>query len=99
MAGGTIQVTPNTLRDKAAELRNQNSNLNTQIDTLETQAKSLSGMWEGDAQQAFDKDVSTDIQKMRNFHDAIESYASALDQIASQYESAENSNAQIAATR
>lgn len=94
---GMIQVTPKTLRSKADELRSQNKTLRTQIDQFRSQANSLNGMWEGDAHNAFKAETTKSMGKMEQFCAAIDNFATALDNIANQYEAAESKNVSIAA--
>lgn len=94
----TIQVTPKTLRTKADDLRSQNKTLRSHLDQLRTQANSLDGMWEGDAHNAFKSDFTNNMSKIEQFCSAIDTYATALENIANQYETAESKNVSIAST-
>ena len=94
-----IQVTSAQLRDKAAELRSQNSTVRNHIESLRSQESSLSGMWEGEARQAFRNAFQTDIAKMTEFCAAIEQYAAALETIAAKYDEAEAKNTSTATSR
>lgn len=94
-----ITVNTATLRTKASELRQQNSQFKTQVDNLNTQEGSLNSMWDGDANDAFHTAFQKDITQMNNFYNAIEKYASSLEEIAKQYDSTEQANQSIASTR
>lgn len=94
-----FQVTSQTMRDKAQELRSQNNNLKSQIENLRSQENSLSGMWEGEAREAFRNAFTQDITKMQSFVDAIEQYATALVNAADEYDRAEARNVSTASTR
>ena len=94
-----ITVNTATLKSKAQELRNQNKSLRTQIENLKTQESSLNSMWEGDANTAFHSAFTRDAEQMNNFYNAIERYATALEEIASQYDAAEQANQSIATKR
>lgn len=94
-----IQVTSQQLRDKAAELRNQNNTVRNQIENLRSQENSLSGMWEGEARDSFRSAFSTDIAKMTEFCAAIDQYAGALETIAAKYDEAETKNVALANAR
>jgi WXG100 family type VII secretion target len=94
-----ITVTASQLRDKAAELKSQAANLKGQIENLQSQESALSGMWEGEAREAFRNAIKTDVAKMQQFVAAIEQYAQALLNIAQQYEQAENKATGIASAR
>ena len=95
----TITVTPAELKNKASELKQFNSNLKTQIEELRSQEGALVGKWEGDAKTAFDAAFKNDMIQMDNFYNAIERYVAALQEIASRYETAENTNTSIATER
>lgn len=94
-----ITVNTATLRTKASELRQQNSQFKAQVDNLNTQESSLNSMWDGDANDAFHTAFQKDITQMNNFYNAIEKYASSLEEIAKQYDSTEQANQSIASTR
>ena len=94
-----IQVTSQQLRDKAAELRNQNNTVRNHIESLRSQEGSLSGMWEGEARESFRSAFQTDIAKRTEFCSAIEQYAAALETIAAKYDEAEAKNTSTAASR
>lgn len=96
---GMFTVTPSALRDKAADLRNQNKTLRSQVDQLRTQEGSLRGMWEGEAHDTFAREFTKDMTKLDEFASAIDMFANKLDEIAAEYERAENANVQTAATR
>lgn len=94
-----IIVTTSELRNKAGELRTQNSSLKAQIDNLQTEESILKGMWEGDASEAFHTAFSNDISQMTEFYNAIQNYCIALENIASQYDNTESANLNIANAR
>ncbi len=94
-----IQVTSQQLRDKAAELRNQNNTVKSQIENLRSQEAALSGMWEGEAREAFRNAFQQDIAKMNEFVTTIEQYATALTNIAQEYDNAEAKNVGTASSR
>lgn len=95
----TITVTTATLKTKASELRQANSSFKTQIGNLTTEESALNAMWDGDANDAFHTAFNNDITQMNSFYNAIESYASALEQIAQEYDKTEAANQNIASTR
>lgn len=95
----TIQVEPARVKNKANDLKNLNTKLKNQITHLQSIERSLNGMWEGEAKNAFHKAFSQDIQQMTNFYKAIDQYQQKLNQIADAYEKAEKSNVQIANER
>jgi len=96
---GMFTVTPSALRDKAGELRNQNKTLRAQVDSLRTQENGLRGMWEGEAHDAFSREFVKDAAKLDEFCAAIDMFAAKLEEIAAEYERAENTNINTAVTR
>lgn len=88
-----------TLKSKVQELKSLNSNLKTQISNLTTQEASLNSMWDGDANTAFHSAFQNDVTQMNNFYNAIEKYVTVLQEIATKYDNAEQSNQNIASTR
>ena len=95
----TITVTTSTLRTKASELRQSNGQLKTQIENLTTEEAALNQMWDGSANDAFHAAFQSDVTQMTNFYNEIEKYAVALEEIASQYETTEQTIQGIASTR
>lgn len=94
-----IQVTTKTLNNKASELQRYNGQLNTKINELLNQEKSLCGMWEGDAKEAFDKAFQSDIKQMQNFYKEIGNFVTKLNEIVKKYDEAEKKNVDIATQR
>lgn len=92
-------VTTAQLNQKAGELRANNRNLTSQISNLQSQQRTLNGMWEGDAKRAFDKAFNQDIVQMQNFYKEIENYVAKLTEIAKNYEQAEAKNVETANVR
>ena len=90
-----FQVTASTLKQKAEEL----STLNNKVEELMASEKSLSGMWEGQAKEAFENAFNTDAGKMNQFKAAVDEYYSRLLTIVSQYEQAESKNVSVGTTR
>jgi WXG100 family type VII secretion target len=94
-----FQVTAGQLRAKANELRQMNRQFKSQLGNLDSQERSLNGMWEGEAKNAFERAFRSDRGQMDNFHNLIEQYCTALDNIAAKYEAAERRNINTATTR
>ena len=62
-----FMVTSATLNSKAAELESFNNELKNQVDKLATSEQALSGMWEGEAREAFRKAFNENaINKIKN---------------------------------
>lgn len=94
-----IFVTPSELRSKAEELRQLNASFKTNVDELVSTEGSLNSMWEGQAHDAFHTAFENDKGQWDTFHSTIENYCIALENIATEYENAENKNAETASTR
>lgn len=92
-------VTSATLEAKAAELETFNNDLKTLIDQLGTNEEALSGMWEGEARNAFHAAFGRDKNQVYAFYNAIASYVNALRTIAKEYNRAEAANVETASRR
>ena len=67
-----FQVTASTLKQKAEELSTLNNNFAKKVEELMASEKSLSGMWEGQAKEAFENAFNTDAgKKKRKKNDKI----------------------------
>ena len=91
-----ILVSTNELRNKAETLQQQNQQLSKALEALSTQEQTLSGQWEGDAQQAFRSSFQKDMQKFQEFVKGINEYVLALENICKTYDTAESTNVDIA---
>lgn len=95
----SFTVTAKELQAKAEELRNLNQQFKSEVSNLESVEGALSGMWEGEARDAFHNAFNSDKTQMDNFYNAIELYAARLQEAASKYMQAEAANVEIANTR
>ncbi len=94
-----FQVTASTLRQKADELNQFNTNFAKKVEELMAAEKTLSGMWEGTAKTTFESAFNSDIGKMGQFKSLVDEYYSKLLTIIAEYEKAESQNMNIASTR
>ena len=94
-----FMVTAANLVSKAAELESLNSNFKSQVEKLSSDEQALSGMWEGEARNAFHNAFEHDKNEMYEFYNAIVTYVNALNDIAKKYAQAEATNVEIANTR
>ena len=94
-----IKVTTSEVRAKAEQLRQTNALLKSKVQSLVEQEGVLSGMWEGDAKNAFHASFNSDKAQWDNFSNLIDQYCTTLDNIASEYDAKEAANVQIASTR
>ncbi|MBR2996784.1 MAG: WXG100 family type VII secretion target [Lachnospiraceae bacterium] len=89
-------VTANEVQSKAMELQNIAKQIRTKVDEMGAIEKKLSGMWEGDAHDAFHTTYGNDEQKFLLFVNAVEKYALALNEIAVNYHNSEVKNIETA---
>lgn len=94
-----IRVTAAQIRNTATQLREYNGNFNTQVGKLQESEASLNSMWDGQANDAFHAAFTSDKEYMTQFYNLINKYCEALDQIATEYENAENKNTETATKR
>ena len=90
-----ITVTSAEIRRRAGELKRLNESFKRKAGALEQTELLLNSMWDGQAQTAFHRTFLNDKRKMDTFYRAINSYITALGDIASKYESAERKNLMI----
>lgn len=95
----TFRVTTNELKSKAEELRALNAQFKSEVGNMEALEGALSGMWEGQARDAFHNTFSSDKTQMNNFYNAIENYVVRLEAAAAKYAQAEAANVEIANAR
>lgn len=98
MASGFV-VTAASLRKLAQELRQLNAQYKSKVENLASLEQELRGMWEGEANRAFQRAFANDKVNLDKFYTVIENYCAALERAAAEYEKAESSAAQIASTR
>lgn len=94
-----IRVTPQQLKDRAADLENYNRKFRAEVEKMVGYEQQLAAMWEGEAQKAFRKAFNDDKLKMERFALNIDKYIMALREDAQRYETAENAATNIATTR
>lgn len=94
-----IRVTASQVRSTASQLRDYNANFNSQVQKLQESEASLNSMWDGQANDAFHTAFTSDKEYMTQFYNLINKYCEALEQIAAEYENAENINTDTATRR
>lgn len=95
----TFRVATNELKAKAEELRAMNAQFKNEVANMEALEGALSGMWEGEARDAFHNAFSSDKVQMDNFYNAIENYVARLEASAAKYMQAERTSVDIATSR
>ena len=81
-----IQVTPETLRSKAADVRNYRSEHNDVMAKLKNLIYALNEIWKGDAQNAFLAKYESMQPTFTNFSELLEGYAKLMDTAANDLE-------------
>ena len=94
-----IMVTSAQLRQTAGQLRDLNGQFKNQVGELGTTEATLKAQWEGEANEKFHAAFTRDKAEMDEFSGLIDQYVVALEQIAAEYEKAEQANADIATQR
>lgn len=94
-----FQVTSSEVQSKSLELQNISKQMLQKIEELGQLEKTLAGMWEGEAHDAFHNTYVQDEQKMMLFVNTLEKYCVTLNDIAVKYNNSEAKNIQIAQSR
>ena len=95
----SFRVTPAQLSQQAQELQSLNERFKTEVTAMTEKEQALSGMWEGEARNAFHNAYATDAEKFANFYNGINRFAEALLEVAKRYAEAETAAASQANTR
>ncbi len=86
-----IQVTPETLRSKAADVRTYRSEHDEVISRLKNLVYALNEVWKGDAQDAFLAKFESMQSTFINFSELLEGYSKLMDAAANELESTDQS--------
>lgn len=86
-----IQVTPETLRSKAGEVRNHRSQHDDTMAKLKNLIYGLNEVWKGDAQDAFLSKYESMQPIFTNFSELLEGYAKLMDTAANELEATDQS--------
>lgn len=86
-----IQVTPETLRGKANDVRNYRSEHNDVMVKLKNLIYALNEIWKGDAQNAFLAKYESMQPTFTNFSELLEGYAKLMDTAANELEATDQS--------
>ncbi len=84
------------LQNIITQLTNLNSQFKTKVGELCSEQKRLDGMWDGEANTAFNQNFNKDKRQFDEFYQAIADYIAKLRTIKENYENAETHNKQIA---
>lgn len=86
-----IQVTPETLREKATNVRTYKDEHDQVIQKLRTLVEGLNETWKGEAQDAFVAKFNSMQTTFTNFSEMLEGYAKLMDTAATQLENTDQS--------
>ncbi len=81
-----IQVTPEELRERASEVRNQRARNDEAIANIATLIKGLNEIWSGEAQVAFEGKFNSMQGKFAEFSDHLQNYSVMMDKSADELE-------------
>lgn len=94
-----FKVNPQELKKQAQALQELNDRFKSEVQTMTEKEEALSGMWEGEARNAFHNAYATDAEKFTNFYNGIVRFVQALSDAADEYAKAEQQAASIATKR
>ena len=87
----TIQITPEVLKAKAAEVRNLKSQHDETMAKLQTLVHSLNDTWKGESQTAFVQKFDSMKTSFTNFSNTLESYAKMMETAAREMQNTDQS--------
>ena len=93
---GILKVTPEKLRSTASDFGSKATCIKTTTDKMMDIVNGMNSVWQGDAAKAYDtkfKGLQDDMDKIFRM---VQEHSKDLDEMASQYTSAEQANAQAA---
>lgn len=82
----TIQVTPETLREKATEIRTLKSEHDEVMNKMTNLIHALNEQWKGEAQTAFVSKYDSMQSTFTNFSEMLDGYAKLIDASANELE-------------
>lgn len=91
-----FSVNPQELVKQAESLQQLNERFKTEVEAMTDKEQALSGMWEGEARNAFHNAYAVNAEKFQTFYNGIAQFAEALIQSAQKYSAAEQSATEIA---
>ncbi len=94
-----FRVTTTILRAEAEKLKELNEQFKSNVEMLTEKENSLSGMWEGEARNAFHTAYSNDKVQFDNFYRVINEFVNRLQEDAAAYDKAESIAVDIATKR
>ena len=92
-------VTASEMQNAINELNSANSEFKNRVSELEAAQQELAGMWQGDANTAFNTAFQNDKGQWTTFASLIDQYVQTLSTILQTYQNAESTNTDTAKTR
>ncbi len=92
-------VTASEMQTAINELNSANSEFKSRVSELEAAQQELAGMWQGDANTAFNSAFQNDKAQWSTFAGLIDQYVQTLGNILQTYQNAESTNTDTARTR
>ena len=92
-------LTASEMQNTINELNSANSEFKSRVSELETAQQELAGMWQGDANTAFNNAFQSDKGQWTTFAGLIDQYVQTLGTILQTYQNAEATNTDTAKTR
>ena len=92
-------LTAQELASAISELSSSNAQFKSRVADLQSKQSALAGMWQGDANSAFNAAFNSDKGQWDAFAQLMDRYIETLQSIKATYEAAEATNVQTAATR
>lgn len=86
-----IQVTPETLRSKASDVRSYKAEHDEVMTKIKNLVNALNEVWKGEAQDAFLAKFQSMQPTFNNFSEMLEGYAKLMDTAANELESTDQS--------
>lgn len=94
-----FNVTAPELQSAISALQEDNSQFRSRLADLLSKQQELAGMWQGEANAAFNNAFNSDKGQWDNFASLVDQYIQTLQEILKIYENAENANTATAQTR
>lgn len=89
---GILKVTPEKLRSASGEFSGTNNTIKSITDDMMSLINSLKGSWQGEASEAFSAKFGQLQDDMEKMHRMINEHVTDLQDMATEYEKAENAN-------
>lgn len=92
-------ITASEMQNAINELTSANAEFKNRVSELEGEQQNLAGMWQGDANTAFNNAFQNDKGQWSTFASLVDQYVETLGSILQIYQNAESTNLETAKTR